>query len=131
MQMKSMTIKDSYPIQTLELKKIESKFPTTKEAVSYLEKQIEEHPVAVHIATFDHFMHTKSLPDHEMDESVVDIKNVVFCFGKELPVPQLAAVRPRSIAVVEYADRFVISFMDAPNPQAHEAMEKWVKGIKK
>ena len=82
--MKSMIIKDSYPIQTLELKKIESKFPTTKEAASYLEKQIEERSVAVH-----------------------------------------------SIAVVEYADRFVISFMDAPNPQAHEAMEKWVKGIKK
>jgi hypothetical protein len=55
---------------------------------------------------------------------------IEFCFGKELPVAQLAAVRPRSIAIVEEADKFTITFMDAPNPQAHDAMGNWVKGIK-
>ena len=129
--MKSMTIKDTYPVQAMVLGKAESKFATTDEIISYLEEKIAAHPVAAYIATFDHYTHTKELPDHEMDEKVIDVKIVVFCFGKELPIPQIAAVRPRSIAVVEEADKFTITFMDAPNPQAHDAMGNWVKGIRK
>ena len=126
-----MTIKDTYPVQALVLEKSESKFANTDEIVNYIEGKIEAHPVAAYIATFDHYTHTKNLPDHEMDEKVIDVKIVVFCFGKELPIPQIAAVRPRSIAIVEEADKFTITFMDAPNPQAHEAMENWVKGVRK
>ena len=126
-----MTIKDTYPVQALVLKKEEAKFANTDEIVTYIEEKIASHPIAAYIATFDHYAHTKNLPDHEMDENVVDVKIVVFCFGKELPVPQIAAVRPRSIAIVEEADIFTITFMDAPNPQAHEAMSNWVKGIRK
>ncbi len=129
--MKSMTIKDTYPVQALVLEKSESKFANTDEIVNYIEGKIEAHPVAAYIATFDHYTHTKNLPEHEMDEKVIDVKIVVFCFGKELPIPQIAAVRPRSIAIVEEADKFTITFMDAPNPQAHEAMENWVKGVRK
>ncbi len=126
-----MTIKDTYPIQALQLNKDEAKFATTGEIVAYIEECVKSHPVAVYIATFDHYSHTKNLPEHEMNEDIIDAKIVVFCFGKELPIPQMAAVRPRSIAVVEEHDRFTISFMDAPNPQAHEAMEKWVRGVKR
>lgn len=129
--MKSMTIKDTYPVQALVLNKEEAKFAHTDEIVTYIEEKIAAHPVAAYIATFDHYAHTKNIPDHEMDEKIIDVKIVVFCFGKELPVPQIAAVRPRSIAIVEEADKFTITFLDAPNPQAHEAMENWVKGVKK
>jgi len=129
--MKSMSIKDTYPVQAMVLEKEEARFATTDEIISYLEEKIAAHPVATYIATFDHYTHTKNLPEHEMAEEIVDVKIVVFCFGKELPVPQIAAVRPRSIAVVEEADKFTISFMDAPNPQAHDAMTNWVKGIRK
>jgi hypothetical protein len=129
--MKSMTIKDTYPVQAMEIGKDEAKFTNTNEIVAYIEEKIAVHPVATYIATFDHYTHTKNLPEHEMDEKVIDVKIVVFCFGKELPIPQIAAVRPRSIAVVEEADKFTITFMDAPNPQAHDAMGSWVKGIRK
>ena len=53
----------------------------------------------------------------------------IFCFGKQLPNAAMLALRPRSIGVLEYKDTFVVSFMDAPNPQAHEAMVTWVKSI--
>ena len=129
--MKSMSIKDTYPIQAMVLDKEEARFTNTEEVVVYIEEKIAAHPVAAYIATFDHYAHTKNLPEHEMDEKIIDVKIVVFCFGKELPIPQIAAVRPRSIAVVEEADKFTITFMDAPNPQAHEAMTNWVKGVKK
>ncbi len=129
--MKSMTIKDTYPIQAMEIGKNEAKFATTDEIIAYLKESIENHPVAVYIDIFDHYTHTKNLPEHSMDEKIIDVKIIIFCFGKELPVPQMAAVRPRSIAVVEEADKFTLTFMDAPNPAAHEAMTNWVKGVRK
>ena len=129
--MKSMTIKDTYPIQAMHISKDEAKFKTTDEIIAYLKEKIEAHPVAVYIGEFDHYRHTKSLPEHSMNENILDVKIVIFCFGKELPIPEMAAVRPRSIAVVEESDKFVISFMDAPNPVAHEAMSEWVKGVKR
>jgi len=129
--MKEMTIKDTYPIQALEISKEEAKFATTDEIIEYLKSKIEAHPVAVYIDTFDHYTHTKNLPEHNINESITDVKIIIFCFGKELPIPEMAAVRPRSIAVVEEEDKFVLSFMDAPNPVAHEAMKEWVKSIKK
>jgi hypothetical protein len=39
------------------------------------------------------------------------------------------AVRPRSIGVVEKADRFVVPFLEAPMPLANAAMEGWVKAL--
>ncbi len=129
--MKSMTIKDTYPIQAIEITKDEAKFNSTNEIISYLKEKIESHPVAVYISEFDHYTHTKNLPEHKIDETIEDVKIIIFCFGKELPIPEMAAIRPRSIAVVEQSDKFVLSFMDAPNPVAHEAMTEWVKGVKK
>ena len=126
-----MTIKDTYPIQATEILKSEAKFKNTDEIVDYLKSEIEKHPVATYIGTFDHYSHTKSLPEHSIDEKIIDVKLVIFCFGKELPVPQMVAVRPRSIAIVEEEDKFTLSFMDAPNPQAHDKMTEWVKSIKK
>ena len=126
-----MTIKDTYPIQAAEIGKDEARFGDTDAIIAYLKEMIEAHPVATYIATFDHYTHTKNLPEHKMDSEIADVKLIVFCFGKELPIPEMAAVRPRSIAVVEKADAFVVSFMDAPNPQAHDAMISWVQGIRK
>jgi hypothetical protein len=129
--MKSMTIKDIYPVQATTISKEEAKFKNTSEVIKYLEEKIKSHPVATYIATFDHYTHTKNLPDHSMNEEIIDVKLVVFCFGKELPIPEIAAVRPRSIAVVEKEDEFVVSFLDAPSPQTHNTMIEWVKGIRK
>ncbi len=128
--MKNMTIKDTYPIQATEITKEESRFNSTDEIISWLKEKIESHPVATYIATFDHYIHTKNLPEHSMDPKVIDVKLIIFCFGKELPIPEIAAIRPRSIAVVEKSDSFVLSFMDAPNPQAHDSMVSWVQNIR-
>ncbi len=44
-----------------------------------------------------------------------------------LPSADPMSVRPRSIGVTEFADKFVVNFMEAPNPIANEAMDSWVK----
>jgi len=128
--MKSTTINETHPIKVLVLKREETQFTKADDIIAYIKNSVDAHPVAAYIATFDHYAHTKGLSDHEMSQGIIDAKIAIFCFGKELPNPELAAVRPRSIAVVEEEDAFTVSFMDVPNPQVHEAMEKLVKGIR-
>lgn len=129
--MKETILMDKYPVSELEVAKDNSKYSSVDEILEYLKEQIERHPVATYIATFDHYTHTKNLGENgEITSDILDAKNIIFCFGKQLPNPQLLAIRPRSIGVVEMKDKFQINFMDAPNPQAQEAMVSWVKNIK-
>jgi hypothetical protein len=41
----------------------------------------------------------------------------------------MLGVRPRAFGIAEMEDMFVISFLEAPNPDANNAMETWVKAI--
>jgi len=127
--MKQSIVMEKYPVFELDIKKSETKFQTADEIISYLKEQMDNHPIAVYIATFDHYSHTKSLADGEVASDILDAKNIVCCFGKNLPKANLLAVRPRSIGVAELSDEFVVSFLEAPNPIANDAMESWVKGI--
>ena len=127
--MKQLTVMEKYPVFTLEVKKNETSFQNVDEILAYLEKKIIEHPVAVYIGRFDHYAHTSSLKDGEIGEGILAAKNIICCFGKKLPKPIVLAVRPRSVGVAEMKETFVISFLEAPNPDANAAMEGWVKGI--
>jgi len=129
--MESILVKDIYPVKTAVIAKSETSLQDAQAVIDFLKNNIDAHPVATYIGEFDHYAHTKSLPEHSIDESFKAVKIVIFCFGKELPAAAMAAVRPRSIAVVEREDDFVVSFMDAPNPAAQEAMLSWVEKIKK
>lgn len=127
--MKQSMAMGKYPISEIDIAKDETTFKSVDEILVYLKEKIDTHPVAVYIATFDHYTHTKSLADGNINPDILDAKNIICCFGKQLPTPTMLAIRPRSIGVVEMEDMFVISFIDAPNSQAHEAMVRWVKGI--
>jgi len=127
--MKQSIVMEKYPVFELDIKKSETTFKTVDEIIAYLKEKIDNHPVAVYIATFDHYSHTKSLADGEISSDILDAKNIVCCFGKKLPKANMLAVRPRSIGVAELSDEFVVSFLEAPNPIANDAMESWVKGI--
>jgi len=122
---------ERYPIYSLEINKEESKFETLDAIVTYLEEQIAKHPIAKFITTFNHYEHTTGLENGEVAENIKDAKNVIFCFGPKLPNPQMLAVRPRSIGVVEMENSFVVSFLEAPNEKFHDTMEKWTKELLK
>jgi hypothetical protein len=121
---------DKYPIFELTLEKTECRFNTSGEIFDYLMAQIESHPKAKFIAQFDHLAHTQAI-DGEINAEILAAGHVIFCFGTKLPNAQVMAVRPRSIAVTEFADSFVINFMEPPMPVATEAMESWVKALQK
>lgn len=127
--MKQVIILEKYPVFTLEISKKESSYENVDAILAYLKEKIESHPIATYIGAFDHYSHTASLEAGSISDDIKDAKNIICCFGKVLPKPEVLAVRPRAIGVAEMSDSFVISFLEAPNPDANSAMESWVKGI--
>jgi len=127
--MKQITVMEKYPVFTIEVNKNETSYQNVDEILAYFKSQIEAHPIATYIGEFDHYSHTKNLAVGEISDAIKDAKNIICCFGKMLPKPEVLAVRPRAIGVAEMAESFVISFLEAPNPDANAAMESWAKGI--
>ena len=127
--MKQITVMEKYPVFTLEIDKSETSYKNIDEVFTYFKEQIAIHPIATYIGEFDHYAHTSSLEEGQINDGIKDAKNLICCFGKVLPKPEILAVRPRAIGVAEMVDSFVVSFLEAPNPDANTAMEKWAKGI--
>ncbi len=128
--MKQTLIQETYPVFTLEVDKSETTFRTVDEVIVFLRDKIETNRAATYIATFDHYAHTKSLDEGRVDKSILDAKNIIFCFGFTIPNPQVLGLRPRSIGVAELENSFVVSFMEAPMPVANVVMETWAMAIR-
>lgn len=129
--MNQTLLQEKYPVYSLELGKDETRYRSVDEIVAFFKERIESHRSACFIAEFDHYAHTKTLPEGQIGEGIVAAKNIVFCFGIALPDPRVLAVRPRSIGVAETTEGFLVTFMEAPMPVANAAMEDWTKGLRK
>lgn len=127
--MKQKVFKEKYHIFEIEYKKSELKYTNIDEIITALQVKIDAHPVISFIAIFDQYKHTLSLKDGEINPNIKAAKNIIFCFGKELPTPEVLAVRPRSIGVCELEDSFVVNFLEAPNDTANKTMEDFVKSL--
>jgi len=127
--MKKITVMEKYPVYTLDIMKKDTQYTGVSEIFEYLKNCIEVHPIAAYVGVFDHYAHTSCLDSGKISSEIKDAKNIICCFGKVLPSPEMLAVRPRSIGIAEMDDKYVISFMEAPNSEANATMESWVKGI--
>jgi hypothetical protein len=128
--LKQTLLQEKYPIYSLELGRNETSFGSVDEIADYFKQRIADHRSACFIAEFDHYAHTKSLPEGSIGEDIRAAKNIIFCFGIALPDPHVLAVRPRSIGLAETATGFLVTFMEAPMPVANTAMEEWAKGLR-
>lgn len=126
--MKKTIFLDKYPIYTLELKKSEVAQKSIQEVAEYFEAKITAHPVAKLVAIFDNYAHTKAI-NGEIMEGLTGAMNVLFCFGNAIPDTKILALRPRSIGICEFEDRFIIEFVEAPKEQMHDIMESWAKSL--
>lgn len=127
--MKQHVLLEKYPVFVAEIPKQETDLRSVGEIIDRLKQLIDEHQVATFIAVFDHYAHTGSLAEGAIEEGILDARNIVFCFGIALPAPEVLALRPRSIGVAELADRFVVSFVEAPMPVANSTMESWARQL--
>ncbi len=127
--MENCNFQGKFPIITREFLKSEIQIETLDGVCSYFMDRIKQNPVAKHIATFDHYAHTKSIVEGMVGENIVGAKNIIFCFGKKLIDPKMLSVRPRSIGVCETGSHFVVSFLEAPNPELTETMRLWLREL--
>jgi hypothetical protein len=127
--LKHTLLQETYPIYTLEIGREETRLGSVDDICAYFRRRIEAHRCAVFIAEFDHFAHTRSLPEGRIGEGILAAKNLVFCFGIALPEPHCLAMRPRSIGIAETECGFTIAFMETPMPVANAVMEDWAKGL--
>lgn len=118
-----------YPVFCLELRRDETPFASIEAICGYFRACIQSHPAAAFIAEFDHFAHTRSLPEGYIDPRIRAARNLVFCFGISLPSPELLACRPRSIGIAETDEGFFITFMETPMPVINALMEDWAMGL--
>ncbi|WP_321315279.1 DUF6858 family protein [Campylobacterota bacterium DY0563] len=126
--MKQKIFKEKYHIFEIEFTKSELKYSTVDEIIDELKKKIDANEIIAYIATFNQYDHTVNIKG-DINPAIKEAKNIVFCFGKEIPTPEVLAVRPRSIGIVELEDSFVVNFLEAPNEQANVAMENIVKSL--
>ena len=123
--MKKINLMDKYPVYTKEILKINTKFKNVDEFINALKEKVEADPIATYIWIFDHYTHTKSI-DGEIMEGIIAGKILLFCFGQNIPMPQAMAVRPRNIAIAEFEEKFVISFLEAPMEKANTKKIDWI-----
>jgi hypothetical protein len=128
--MKQTLLQEKYPVFVAEIDKNETDCKAVEDVVSYLKAKIAEQEKVKFIGVFDHYAHTKGIGG-EINPDIKAAVDVIFCFGFALPNPQVLAVRPRSIGVADMGDKFVVSFLEAPMKPANDAMEAWVKGLRK
>ena len=124
------TFKDKYPLYAYTLSKETCTYKNVDEIIAYYQARIQAHPIATFIAVFDHYAHTQKLKG-SIHPDIKDLKNIIFCFGAEIPTSKVAAIRPRSIGVCDMGDAFVIDFMEAPNDKANDFMVTWTKALSK
>jgi len=116
---------EKYPVYTKEILKSQTKFKNVDEFIEALKEKIEADEIATYIWIFDHFSHTKKIW-WEIMEGMIDGKILLFCFWQCIPKPQAMAVRPRNIAIAEFEDKFVVSFLEAPVEKANTKIINWI-----
>ncbi len=128
--MQNKLLAEKYPIHVLELGKNETEHAHLDELLKAVEAKAEADPTVRLIAVFDHLSHTQ-LIGGEVRPDILAAKNLIFCFGVKLLDPTMMAVRPRSIGFAELPDRYVVSFLEAPMPEANGKMIEWVTSLRK
>jgi len=121
---------DIHPMYAMEILKSETNVSNISEIIKYFKLQIEENPEAVFITVFDHFEHTKQA-NGEILDTILDAKNLIFCFGHTIKRVDILAFRPKSIAMIETQNSFILEFLETPRPEVNAWMQSWIKGLKK
>jgi hypothetical protein len=118
-----------YPIFSADIPKNATSQSSVDDIISFIQNKVEENPMTAFIGIFDHYTHTKSIGG-QVPAEMKDIKNIVFCFGPQVPNSDIVAVRPRSIGVIEFDTHFVVNFMEAPGAMPNQTMMQWVAELK-
>ena len=125
--MQQLLFKEKFPLYTVTI----SSKKSIDELIEYFKAKIDAHPIAGFITIFDHYAYTTAKEEHSIADDIVDVKNIIFCFGKDIAHPNVPAVRPRSIAITKTKENYIISFLEAPNEKLTKVMIEWVEELER
>jgi hypothetical protein len=128
--MKRSILLDTHPMYSVEFLKSEMKYSDIDSIVEHFKREIEANPEGGFITLFDHYAHTKKMGG-EILESILDAKNLLFCFGHTIKNVEILAFRPKSIAICELQDSFVFEFLETPRPEVNQWITSWIEALKK
>ena len=128
--MKQVQMLDKFPVYTMDILKTETLYKTADEILEALISKIESHPTGSIISIFDHYGHVDAQKDSVIDSSILDSKSIIFCLASAIPNAMIGALRPRTIAINELEDKYVLNFLEAPMEGPTKIMQEWVTGIK-
>ena len=126
--MKRSVLLDTHPMYAMEIVKPEMKVSNIDEVIEHFKEKIEENPEGVFITVFDHYAHTKEL-NGEILDTIVNAKNLLFCFGHTIKNIEILAFRPKSITICETKESFVLQFLETPRPEVNAWMQSWIKEL--
>jgi hypothetical protein len=126
--MKKTIFKDIYPVITFELSKSNINITSIDDFFDYLKIKVKMDIEATYIAIFDHYSHTSKIEGKFM-EGLIDAKNFIFCFGTAIPSTKAIALRPKSIGICEFKDKFVIEYIEPPREAAAIKIKNWLEEL--
>jgi hypothetical protein len=129
MEMEKTKFMDKYPVNTITINKSDITLDSIDDIIAVIKANIEVHPIAQYISIFDNYTHTAN-QNGEIMQGMIQAKIVIFCFGSAIPNNKILAVRPRSIGISEFDDKFVFDFMEAPKQELTDVMAKWINNLK-
>ena len=121
---------DKYPVFTQEIAKSDTDCKDIDVVMNRLKEKIKAKPASSYIGEFDHYAHVAKQAEGKIADDIKASKHLLFCVANAIPNPLIAAARPRAISVVEMADKYVISFLEAPVEAVNELMSGWVESLK-
>ena len=126
--MKKTILFDIHPMYSLEILKSETTLIGIDQIIEHLKTRISENPEGVFITVFNHYQHTQEIDGRIMD-GVVAAKNLLFCFGHSINDIPTLAFRPKSIAIIETKNSFILEFLETPRPEVNAWIQSWIKEI--
>ena len=127
--MKKTILLDTHPMYSCKILKNRTTRKNIDDIIEHFKLKIEENPEAGFITVFDHYKHTQSLGG-EILENICDAKNLIFCFGHTINDIEILAFRPKSIAICETNDSFILEFLETPRPEVNAWMQSWIEELK-
>ena len=127
--MKRTILLDTHPMYSCEILKSKTNKKNIDDIIVHFKRKIEENPEGRFITVFDHYKHTESLGG-EIMEDILDARNLIFCFGHTIKEIEILAFRPKSIAMCETKESFILEFLETPRPEVNAWMQSWIEELK-
>jgi hypothetical protein len=126
--MQQKIINEKFPVYYQEIMKGSSPYGNIAEIIDALKAGLAKNPSSQVIAVFDLHDHVQKRGG-KIADGILGAQTLLFCVANAIPHADIVALRPRSIGVTEFADRFVLNFLEAPAQPVTDTMLALVDAV--